>query len=546
MRVGVCVLLGGTAGWLLVPPQVGGDDGADRVTPTILLEARPLVVGAGATVPTLDAAAAIGREWLAQRVTVTVPGGAKRDLSREELGARVDGARLEALVVQLGDPRSALRRAHKEASRAKPAPLAVPLPVAVDGARALRAMLALKDDVDRAPTDARLDVAGHKVMADEPGRRMDVHATLARLDAAMLTRRKDGEGASSLEVVVESVPPSRTASAIRDIQLGDVIGFFETKYARDLKHEARTFNLRLAASKLDGHVIMPGEVFDFNDVVGPRSEVNGYKVAPVIAQGELVDGIGGGTCQVAGTLHGAAFFAGLDIVERKPHTRPSFYIKMGMDAAVAYPTITLRLRNPFSYPVVLHETVQGGVVRAEILGPKRTRDVTFVRKVADVTPFPEKDVPDPKVPKGERVLAQRGIPGFKITRYRLLRDGAFAVRERMQDAYPPTTQIWRVGTGEADPKFEAHDDAHPEYIADDYLAISQGPHIVVPKTGLPSPDPGGAMVESRVAGRFGTHGWTEREGLVKTGESSTTTRARHGNAARNRSKPDGDDEPGVD
>ena len=546
----VCVVLGGVAGWLLVPAHVARDGVPEGQAPAILLEKRPLPLGGDpeALQQTLDAAAAIGREWVAQKVTVSVPGVAKRELSREELGARVDGERLAALVAQLRDPRSPLRRAHAEASRggAGGQPLEVPLPIAVDGARALRSMVALKDDVDRAPVDARLDVGGHKVLADEPGRRVDVHATLARIDAAMLSRREGAAAASAVEVVVESVPPNRTASAISDIQLGDVIGWFETKYARDQKHEARTFNLRLAASKLDGHVIMPGEVFDFNDVVGPRSEVNGYKVAPVIAQGELVDGIGGGTCQVAGTLHGAAFFAGIDIVERKPHTRPSFYIKMGMDAAVAYPAITLRLRNPFSYPVVLHETVQGGVVRAEILGPKRTRDVTFVRKVADVTPFQEKEVPDPKIPKGERVLSQRGIPGFKITRYRLLRDGAFAVRERMQDAYPPTTQIWRVGTGEPDPKFEAHDDAHPEYVADDYLAISQGPHIVAPRTGLPSPEPGGAMVESRVAGRYGTHGWTEREGFAKTPEGATVSRSRRASAARNRRGADGDDEPGVD
>jgi vancomycin resistance protein YoaR len=543
-RIGACAVLGAIAGWMLVPSHVSDGDAPRGPAPAVLLETRPLPLTEGAG----DVAAAIGREWVSQKVTVTVPGGAKRELSREELGARVDGARLSALVAQLADSRSALRRAHAAASRGSvaPLPLAVPLPVAVDGARALRSMVALKDDVDRAPVDARLDVGGHKVLADEPGRRMDVHATLARLDAALLARAKDGSSVSTIEAVVESVPPSRTASAISDIQLGDVIGFFETKYARDLKHEARTFNLRLAASKLDGHVLMPGEVFDFNDVVGPRSEVNGYKVAPVIAQGELVDGIGGGTCQVAGTLHGAAFFAGLDIVERRPHTRPSFYIKMGMDAAVAYPAITLRLRNPFPYPVVLHETVQGGVVRAEILGPKRTRDVTFVRKVADVTPFQEKEVPDPKIPKGERVLSQRGIPGFKITRYRLLRDGAFAVRERMQDAYPPTTQIWRVGTGEPDPKFEPHDDAHPEYVADDYLAISQGPHIVVPRTGSPSPEPGGAMVESRVAGRYGTHGWTEREGFAKAPEGTTLSRARRTSAARNRTGPDGDDEPGVD
>ena len=74
-----------------------------------------------------------------------------------------------------------------------------------------------------------------------------------------------------------------------------MLGYFETNYSRSMRYQARTFNLRLAASKLDGYVLLPGETFDFNDVVGPRDEANGYKVAPVIAEGELVDGIGGGT-----------------------------------------------------------------------------------------------------------------------------------------------------------------------------------------------------------------------------------------------------------
>ena len=98
------------------------------------------------------------------------------------------------------------------------------------------------------------------------------------------------------------------------IDFDTVLGFFETRYNTAKKYADRTYNLRLAASRLDGMVLMPGDVFDFNEVVGPRDEAHGYKVAPVIAQGELVDGIGGGTCQVSGTLHAAAFFAGLEIV----------------------------------------------------------------------------------------------------------------------------------------------------------------------------------------------------------------------------------------
>ena len=509
VRILVCSLVGGFAGWVAVPGRPMPIAEA-VILPEVTLDGKPLPIVEGDPAKTLESARSIARAYVSSEVSIAVP-GATITRSREDLGARVEHDRLASLVAQLADRRSAMRRAHAQHAAAGVArPLALPLPVTIDGERALTALLEVKDDLDKVPVDARLDLSRREVAPEENGRRVDVYATLARLDAALVR----GDGA--LEAVIETVPAARTAASIGDVEIDDVLGFFETRYTPDRKHADRTFNLRLAASKLDGHVIMPGETFDFNEVVGPRSEANGYKVAPVIAQGELVDGIGGGTCQISGTLHGAAYFAGLDIVERRPHSRPSFYIKMGMDATVVYPTITLRLRNPFSHPIVLHETVENGIVRAEILGPKRTRDVTFVRKINDVVPFVETEKPDPKIPKGQRVLSQRGIPGFKLTRYRILRDGAFAVREHDTDMYPPTAQIWRVGTGEDNPKFTPAGDDHPEYVADEYLSISQGPTVVDPRAKPGDAErPGGPMVESRVAGRYGTRGWTVREGFAK-------------------------------
>jgi vancomycin resistance protein YoaR len=512
VRIFVCSLVGGVAGWVAVPGRPMPLAEA-VVVPDVTLDGKPLPIVEGDPVKTLEAARTIARAYVSGEVAIAVPSATSTKItrSREELGARIESARLTSLVEQLVDRRSAMRRAHAQHAAAGVArPLALPLPVSIDGERALTALLAVKDDLDKAPVDARLNLGRRAVAAEENGRRVDVYATLARLDAALI------RGEHQIDAVVETVLPNRTAASIGDVAIDDVLGYFETKYTPDKKHADRTFNLRLAAAKLDGHVIMPGETFDFNEVVGPRSEANGYKSATVIAQGELVDGIGGGTCQIAGTLHGAAYFAGLDVVERKPHTRPSFYIKMGMDATVVYPTITLRLRNPFSHPIVLHETVQDGMVRAEILGPKRARDVTFVRKINEVVPFVESEKPDPKIPKGQRVLSQRGIPGFKVTRYRILRDGAFAVREHDTDTYPPTQQIWRVGTGEDDPKFDGAGDEHPEYVADEYLSISQGPHVVDPRAKKnQEAQLGGPMVESRVAGRYGTRGWTVREGFAK-------------------------------
>lgn len=520
-RLSVCLVLGVVAAVLVVPPKTKAQ-GPATPTPVVLLDKKPLPLD-GDTDKTLEAARAIAREYVAQPLTVKVEGGRAITRPRSELGARVDPQRLVALVAELRDPRSAMRRAHDAIARGKP--LELPLPVGVDDTRAQAALLAVKDELDHAPANARLDFKTRKVLPDQPGHRVDVHATLARLDAAIA--KGDGE----ITALVETIPASRTADQIREVRYDDVLGYFTTKYARDNAHEARTFNLRIAASKLDGHVLMPGEVFDFNQVVGPRDEANGYKVATVISQGELVDGMGGGTCQISGTLHGAAFFSGLEVVERRPHTRPSGYIKMGMDSTVVYPTITLKLRNPFPFAVVLHEVVENGEVRAEVLGPPRTRDVTFFRKISQATPFKEKEIPDAKVPKGERVLVQRGIPGFAVTRYRIVRDGPYAAREKTVDSYPPTVQIWRVGTGEADKSFEAKDDAHAEYVADEMLTITQGPSA---RPG--SQERGGATVESRVAGKYGSYGWTVREGFTQE------IKPREGK----KKDPKDPDNPGVD
>jgi vancomycin resistance protein YoaR len=504
VRAVVLLAAGSLASWIAMgsPRSPGAGAVFDQST-EVTLDGKPLRLDADEA-RTLDGARTIARSYVAGKITVTL-GSARTERTREELGAHIDPSRLAALIAEARDPKSAMRRAHAQVARGTK--LALPLPVAADATRALLALLQVKDELDRPPVDARLDPARGVMIPEQAGQRIDVYATLARLDDAF-TR-----GAPSVEAVVDTVPPTRPAERLVGASTKDVLGYFETKYARDQKHEARTFNLRLAASKLDGYVLLPGETFDFNEVVGARDEASGYKVAPVIASGELVDGIGGGTCQIAGTIHGAAYFAGLDIVERHPHTRPSFYIKMGMDAAVAFPTISLKLRNPYPFPVVLHETVTGGVVRAEILGPRRLRDVTFVRKIDEVVPFQEKEADAPTIPAGKRALAQRGIPGFKITRYRIVRDGSFAVREKSEDKYPATTQIWKVGTGAPDPSFLPHDDEHPEYVADEYLMITQGPDVREPHARIAQR--GGVTLESRVAGRFGTHGWTKREGFAK-------------------------------
>ncbi|WP_157069238.1 VanW family protein [Sandaracinus amylolyticus] len=432
---------------------------------TVRIAGAEITDGADAGTIAADVARAWGEQPIALRI-----GEERVEGTRASFGGRIDAAALTARIEQARDPASLMRRLHAQLSTA--APLELPVDVRVDATSTLAMLLERKDHLDVRPRDARIEPRTGAIVPEREGLTLDVHGTLDALADAM----RSGAPEASARILRER--PRRTARDLANVRLDATLGSFETRYSTSPDAAARTHNLRVAAARLDGLVLMPGETLDFNDVVGERNEANGFRPAPQIAAGELVDGIGGGTCQIAGTLHAAAFFAGLPIVERSPHSRPSTYIWMGLDAVVVYARLNLRFTNDLPFPIALAMSVEGGVVRAEIRGASSGRLVSFARRIDSIAPFRERTEEDASLPAGVRVLDQRGVPGFTVVRDRVIRDVERnqARRQRIEDVYPPTDQIWRVGTGPAAPAgyvAEAGDD-HPEYTTDEYLVATQG------------------------------------------------------------------------
>lgn len=430
-------------------------------------------------------AQAIARRFLAQ-TTVLEANGVEQRVTREALGVRVDTPHLALLLAAASDGRSALRRLHPRT------PVELPMPAHVDPARALPVLLALKHRVDRAPVEPQVALRAGKISSGQAGVALDVYATLARLELAL------HQGSTRVPAVLASVPTRLRTNTLETLELDTLLSQFETPYQADAGD--RTHNLQLAASKIDGYVLQPGATFDFNAVVGGRHANSGFRMAPVIADGELARGMGGGTCQIASTLHAAAFFAGLPILERVPHSRPSFYIKLGLDATVVFGAQNFVFKNDRDRPLVIGMSVERGRVHATLHGLRRERHVKFIRHIDAFAPFEERTSLDPSLPAGLRVLAQRGVPGFTITRERVITHAATGeeVRERDREQYPPTAQLWRVGAGgEAPPGFvRPRNDAHPEYIADEHLELTL--------------TTAGNFEWVRDAGRTGSYGWTER------------------------------------
>lgn len=465
---------------VLCAPWAAQADGTPRVT----VAGRPVDLRGDPEAQ----AQRLARRFLDEPMAAVVL-GRPVERTREELGARVDVERLAHWLREAADPTSPMRGA--AGSR-----LDLRLPVDVDPAAALAWLEPLKHDHDREPRDATFDVESGQIVDAREGRSVDVWASVDAFYEAL------AGGEESFEVVIHRTPPQRTREALEGADFSQVLGEFDTPYNGNDRD--RTHNLRVAASKIDGLVLLPDEVFDFNAVVGERSQINGFRPATVIAGGELADGVGGGACQIAGTLHAAAYFAGLEIVERTPHSRPSSYIKLGLDATVAWPNVNFRFRNDKPFPILVRIFNRGGFTHAEIRGAERRHLVSFVRRIDEVLPFDEREVEAPELPEGVRVLAQRGVPGFELTTWRILRDvrSNQAIRTRDESRYPPTRQIWRVGTGGVAPEgYEPPEgDTHGEYRADEYLVATQGPGIE-------------GTQHVRRAGRTGTPGWTVREGM---------------------------------
>lgn len=164
------------------------------------------------------------------------------------------------------------------------------------------------------------------------------------------------------EIPVEETEPVITDDALASID--GVLASYHTQYTPG----NRGHNITLAAGKLNGTLVKPNGIFSFNDTVGLRTAAAGYKVAGVILDGQLADGIGGGVCQVSSTLYNAILLAGLTPTARTSHALPSAYCPPGLDATVADGQIDLQFRNQLAHSIYLITNADGHTLTVYILG----------------------------------------------------------------------------------------------------------------------------------------------------------------------------------
>jgi vancomycin resistance protein YoaR len=384
------------------------------------------------------------KKLVARKIVLTLPGRDKPVLEAtlEDLGVRVDVDRTAAVALRTGKTGDWITRA-EAATEAREGRSDVPLYAHVEREVALTKLLALKETFDTQPVSARIDLDKHETIPERDGTYIDADETISALDRVLYDPR-----AEAIALPVKTFGPRVSSAFLKSLDISTVVAEYETFFSRTGDQQKRGKNIDNAAQKLDGIVISPGELVSFNDVIGERSESNGFEKSWEIFKGEMVEGVGGGTCQVASTFHAATFFAGFDVLERLPHSRPSAYIPMGLDSTVVYPSVDLKVRNPHPFPVVVHAKTIGGKLRIELLGKMRPVHVGFEREVVSTLPYKRKVEEDPTL-SGKKVLVkQHGIQGYKIKVTRVMSyPNGTTKKEELTDSYPATTEIYKVPIG---------------------------------------------------------------------------------------------------
>lgn len=273
-----------------------------------------------------------------------------------------------------------------------------------------------------------------------PGTSLDLVAGVDTVRAAF------GSGALLVRLPVRAIePPTERLLDPRRVRFTEVVAAHETRYAH-FGGAGRAQNIELAARHLDGATVGAGEQLSFNHVVGERTFERGFAPAIELARGgRRTEGIGGGVCQVAATLHAAAFFSGFELVEHHPHTRNSSYIPAGLDTAVSWPNKDLVIQNPYPYPVRVHATAYRGVLRIELMGMERGPRVEWnTRVLRRMRRATEREI-DPNLPLGSEEVLDEGEDGSLMERTRTVYwpDGAVTETDRLR--YPMVSRLVRTG-----------------------------------------------------------------------------------------------------
>lgn len=300
-------------------------------------------------------------------------------------------------------------------------------------------------DINVESKDANIVYAedGFKIFSEVYGRKVNKEKLKNRILNVVLID-------DYVKIPVDIEKPLITKDMLKEIK--DKLGSFTTSFAGS--SSGRKHNIILASSSINGKIVLPGEVFSFNETTGPRDANAGYKEAKIILAGDLTSGIGGGVCQVSTTLYNAVLLSDLYVEERHPHSIPATYVEKGLDATVAYDYLDFKFSNNTNYPVYIHSEVKDDNLTITIFG-KKIKKNKIIKIKSEIIQIIEPEVEtriDEKLEPGTKNILQKGRYGYKVKTYKIVFENGKKIKTEIisSDFYKPRKEIVKVGPKQMD------------------------------------------------------------------------------------------------
>jgi vancomycin resistance protein YoaR len=307
------------------------------------------------------------------------------------------------------------------------------------------------------PENALFEFANKRVSAfraSKDGTRINKQKTIQAFELALRSLEKEATNAVSIPITVDTIKPTETTESVNTFGIKERIGRGYSAFTGSIP--GRIHNVALAASRINGVLIKPGETFSFNTIVGDISAATGYQSAYIIKDGRTVLGDGGGVCQVSSTLFRAALDAGLPIIERHAHAyRVHYYedggFKAGLDATVFSPSVDLKFKNNTpAYILIQSKTDTNNLnLTFELYGTSDGRKSEIINHVVygETPPPPPLYQDDPTLPNGVITQVDFSAWGAKASfEYKVTRNGQSLEDETFVSVFRPWQAVFLKGT----------------------------------------------------------------------------------------------------
>lgn len=298
----------------------------------------------------------------------------------------------------------------------------------------------IHDEIYKEPQDAYVEKNPTVVHPEVDG--VDFKISIEEAEKLLQEDKKE------YTIPLKITKPKKTINNLGEEAFPDLLATFSTRF--DGSNYNRNTNIKLAAKKVNGTVILPGEKFSFNTIVGSRTIEAGFKEGTAYIGGKVVPDVGGGVCQVSSTIYNAALLANLEIVERSNHMFTTGYVAASRDATVYYGSLDFIFKNSRKYPIKMVASANGGVCKVSIYGIKEEKEYEVIIQskitsyINPTTIYKE----DPTLEEGKEVVEQTAITGCRSEGYKILKLNGKIVSQTLlsKDTYKSRNKIVRRGT----------------------------------------------------------------------------------------------------